>query len=96
MPYSIGLHCTACGECLSLCPNGAIQGSVPRLFIEPRLCTECLFFDTQSRCVEACAFDAIHPVEMGDWMRVDEIVPARATHPALRPRKKPIYIKEKK
>jgi hypothetical protein len=46
--------------------------------------------------VELCNFDAIHPVEMGDWMRVVNIVPARATHPALRPKKKPIYQKEKK
>jgi Ni,Fe-hydrogenase III small subunit/formate hydrogenlyase subunit 6/NADH:ubiquinone oxidoreductase subunit I len=51
--------CTACDECIEVCPTAALQGSRPTtdrktLSISYALCTQC------RECVEACPEGAIH------------------------------------
>lgn len=62
MAYAIGLHCTACGICVTICPNQAVTGEHPHYRIEPLLCTECVLYAEAPVCVEACPEKAI--VEM--------------------------------
>lgn len=59
MAYSIGLQCTACAACVSICPTGAVQRGRRRYRIEPLLCTECLLYSDQPMCAEACPHGAI-------------------------------------
>lgn len=52
--------CTACGLCISECPNEAIsEGDI--YVIDPALCTECVGFFDEPQCVEACPVEAIIP-----------------------------------
>jgi ferredoxin len=59
MAYVINDNCTACGECLQICPNDAISAGVPVYRISPFFCTECVGFAASSQCLEACPADAI-------------------------------------
>lgn len=57
--------CIGCGECIKVCPEGAISGD-NLFFIDRNLCKLCF------RCVEVCPSTALRRV--GKEMTVDEIV----------------------
>lgn len=59
MAYRIGFHCTACGICVTICPNQAVTGEYPHYRIEPLLCTECVLYADGPVCMEACPEGAI-------------------------------------
>jgi ferredoxin len=63
MAYAIGSQCTACGVCVTICPNQAVTGEYPQYRIEPLLCTECVLYADYPACVEACPEKAIFEVE---------------------------------
>jgi len=54
MPYRITEKCTNCGDCLGVCPLGAISaGGENRPRIDPDLCTDC------GTCSDLCPARAI-------------------------------------
>lgn len=57
MPYRITQACTACGDCLPLCPIDAISAGDPIYVIDPWLCVD---FE---ECLPACPVDAIVRIE---------------------------------
>jgi ferredoxin len=59
MAYAIGYHCTACGICVTICPNQAVTGEAPLYRIDPLLCTECVLYADFPVCVAACPESAI-------------------------------------
>jgi ferredoxin len=61
MAFSIQPGCTACGDCLPVCPNGAILALAPVYRIIPVLCTECVGYSSGAECVAACPEEAIVP-----------------------------------
>jgi len=79
MAMAIGLQCTACGACVSICPNQAIQILRRRFWIDPLLCTECALFSDKPQCREACPQDAVS--------RAHSEQPQLAIHPILRNKK---------
>ncbi len=56
MSVSIDSRCTACGACLSTCPEHALLPAPRRPIVERSLCTDCL------ACIEICPVDAISSV----------------------------------
>jgi ferredoxin len=58
MPYRITESCTACGDCLPLCPIDAIEAGDPIYVIDRDLCVD---FE---ECLPACPVDAI--VKVGE------------------------------
>lgn len=46
-------RCTACGLCLSTCPEGALERAPKKPLVVQARCTGCL------ACVEVCPVDAI-------------------------------------
>ena len=52
MPYKITSRCTACGECIDMCPIGAISVGDPIYVISD----ECCDFE---ECLAVCDDDAI-------------------------------------
>ena len=68
MAMAIGLQCTACRACASICPNQAIQFPRRRFWIDPLVCTKCLLFPGEPRCQKACPQDAVFRAE-ADWGR---------------------------
>lgn len=65
MAMMITQNCIACGDCLTACPNGAIQEGfatdIPVYWIDAEKCTECLGFDDELQCVEVCPVGCIVP-----------------------------------
>ena len=59
MAMAIGLQCTSCGMCASICPSNAIQIPRRRFWIDPLLCTECALFADRPQCLEACPLSAV-------------------------------------
>ncbi len=59
MAYVINEYCSACGECVPICPNDAIAGGFPVYRINPFFCTECVGYADQAQCAEACPANAI-------------------------------------
>jgi len=52
----IGSRCTACGVCITTCPEMALSQAPRRPDVAAARCTDCL------ACVEVCPADAIHLV----------------------------------
>jgi ferredoxin len=59
MAYLINDDCTACGICITECPNDAISEGDPIYVINPALCTECVGFYDEPQCVSVCPVEAI-------------------------------------
>ncbi|MFN0170322.1 MAG: 4Fe-4S binding protein [Bryobacteraceae bacterium] len=59
MAYFITDNCTACGDCLTVCPTDAIRPSQDRPRIVRDLCTECVGFSSAPQCVPVCEPAAI-------------------------------------
>jgi ferredoxin len=59
MPYTITAACTACGDCLPLCPIDAISAGEPIYVIDPLLCVD---FE---ECLPVCPVDAIIQIDGG-------------------------------
>ena len=76
MAMAIGLQCTSCRACVSICPNGAIQFPRRRIWIDPLLCTECVLFAHEPQCRAACPQGAV--------FRARSDYSGRAIHPFLR------------
>ena len=68
-------RCNGCGECLSICPVGAISLQGDKAFIDESLCKSC------DACLSVCPLGAILSVEI-----IDPVVPAESMPvPALVP-----------
>ncbi len=62
MAMMITEDCTACGVCVDECDvNNAISEGDPIYVIDPDLCTECVPYDDEPRCVSVCPVDCIVP-----------------------------------
>ncbi len=81
MPYTITSACTACGDCLPLCPIDAISAGEPIYVIDPMLCVD---FE---ECLPACPVDAIIQVEDAGTLRDS------AASPAIPPREKEVSLR---
>ncbi|MDE2826301.1 MAG: 4Fe-4S binding protein [Bacteroidota bacterium] len=55
MPFYITQECTACGDCVDMCPIEAIRVDDPIYVIEPE-CTDFM------ECLAFCEVDAIQPI----------------------------------
>lgn len=79
MALMITEGCIACGDCLTVCPNGAIQEGVatnmPVYWIDAERCTECLSRYDALQCVEACPVDCIVPNP--DYIETEEELMAK-------------------
>lgn len=53
---AIGSRCTACGVCITTCPEKALSQAPRHPDVAAARCTDCL------ACVEVCPADAIHLV----------------------------------
>jgi dihydromethanopterin reductase (acceptor) len=53
IPIILEERCDGCGECVQVCPPGAISIVDQKAVIERKLCEEC------GECVQACPCDAI-------------------------------------
>lgn len=58
MAYKITTDCISCGSCKMECPNGAISEGNEIYRIDPACCTECVGFNSKSKCDEVCPMDA--------------------------------------
>jgi ferredoxin len=56
---TIDARCTACGLCLSTCPEGALKKAPKRPAVVQERCTACM------ACIEVCPVDAIALKESG-------------------------------
>ncbi|MGE0081163.1 MAG: 4Fe-4S dicluster domain-containing protein [Thiohalomonadaceae bacterium] len=57
-------ECTSCGDCLPVCPTGALMKKKGSFVIDPAVCTECEGEFDEPQCVEACPIDGcILPLE---------------------------------
>jgi pyruvate formate lyase activating enzyme len=59
-------RCTACGECVNICPKGAISQSAQYVSINRKLCNVC------GKCARVCPSDAL--VVVGREANVDEML----------------------
>ncbi len=55
MPYYITQACTACDDCIDMCPIAAIHVGDP-IYVIDDTCTDF------TECLIACEFDAIQPI----------------------------------
>jgi hypothetical protein len=62
MAYSITNRCTQCGDCVPVCPTGAIVVEGNEFWIDPALCNNCQDYDAP-QCVSICAI-ATPPVPL--------------------------------
>lgn len=80
MAMMITEDCIACGDCLGVCPNCAVQEGVatdmPVYWIDAELCTECFGVYDELQCVEACPVDCIVPNP--DYIESEEELQAKA------------------
>jgi len=56
----ISIHCTHCGLCAAICPDGAITRRRGRIVFEPSLCRTCAP-GAAPLCMLHCPADAIRP-----------------------------------
>jgi len=61
MAYKITDECISCGACEPDCKNGAIKEGETIFVIDPKLCTECVGWYAEPKCVEVCPVDACIP-----------------------------------
>jgi ferredoxin len=47
-------ECTSCGDCVPVCPTGAIQKKKGLYKIDPEVCTECEGGFDEPQCVMEC------------------------------------------
>lgn len=57
MAYQITSECIDCGECLGVCPVGAISIVAEDFVINPSLCNECSGFGDKILCLSVCLVD---------------------------------------
>jgi len=50
-------ECTSCGDCMPVCPTGAIQKKKGLYKIDPAVCTECEGEFDAPQCESACPID---------------------------------------
>jgi len=53
--------CVGCQECVTACPQGAIQNWGEKIFVIPEMCTFC----KEKHCVKSCQWGAIKFVKRG-------------------------------
>ncbi len=78
MTVVAGPRCTACGACLITCPEGALARAPFRPVVDADRCTDCL------ACVEVCPVDAIHPIEVESYRRMEARVDFSGWPPGAR------------
>ena len=68
MTVAITRRCTACGSCITTCPESALSPAPLAPTVDPARCTDCL------ACLEVCPVDAIwplpapiHPIEVESY-----------------------------
>jgi precorrin-8X/cobalt-precorrin-8 methylmutase len=66
----VAARCTACGACITTCPERALVSARHRPLVIDDRCTDCL------ACLEVCPVDAIvpHPIEVESYRRMAERV----------------------
>ena len=65
MTVRISAVCTACGGCVVTCPERALVPAAGRPHVVDALCTDCL------ACLEVCPVDAVHPIEVESYRRME-------------------------
>jgi Fe-S-cluster-containing hydrogenase component 2 len=78
--------CTGCGECLDVCPEGALYLVEDKAAVDEALCSEC------EACLSTCPEEAILPV-----VEIPEDKPAHPTtdvsrQPARVPQPEPVHL----
>jgi ferredoxin len=63
MAYVINEYCTACGNCITACPNHAIAPAAFRYVINQHLCVECVGYADVAECAQHCPAGAVMPAE---------------------------------
>ena len=58
-------HCTGCGKCVPVCPQGAVTMAEGKAVIDRSRCDGCM------QCAEVCYFDAMEP--FAKWMTAEEV-----------------------
>jgi len=53
------MECTACGECVTVCPSGAIEESGGAYRILADECTQCDGVSDTPQCSDTCMMDCI-------------------------------------
>lgn len=51
--------CICCDACVPPCPTKAIECDDPIYLIDSTLCTECIGYSKEPKCVEVCPVDCI-------------------------------------
>ncbi len=59
MSLKITDDCIACDACKDECPTNAIKESDPIYIINPDICSECVGFFDEPKCVDICPVEAI-------------------------------------
>ncbi len=63
--YIVAEECISCGDCLAVCPTGAISEGKIVFQIDPDVCTECADDFDEPQCVEICEIPGcIQPLQM--------------------------------
>jgi len=52
-------ECICCDACVPVCPTSAIECDDPIYVIDSTLCTECVGYFKEPKCIESCPVDAI-------------------------------------
>lgn len=52
-------RCSGCGQCVPVCPTGAIFAAPPLFWIDSLLCVECLGFSDEPQCAAVCPENAV-------------------------------------
>ncbi len=61
MALLINEECINCAACEPECPNTAISEGENIFIINPDLCTECVGFHDEPKCITVCPVDCIVP-----------------------------------
>jgi len=64
MAMAIGSQFTACEQCASICPSGAIRHGFRRHWIDPLLFIERLLLASEPHCALRCPMEAIAPASV--------------------------------
>ncbi|HQP36432.1 MAG TPA: YfhL family 4Fe-4S dicluster ferredoxin [Polyangiaceae bacterium] len=76
MALLIGPECIQCAACAPECPNDAIRADQDSFVIDPSLCTECVAFYDQPRCLSLCPVECCLPDP--DRAETEDVLAARA------------------